>query len=173
MAAAALAYSYLLFSLLQPQLNPDVPEGLQGSALLDRGALSLAGIVMLAGPALGEELIFRLGIQGWLVGLVPRIRLAPRWEWAALLLTALCWTLRRFARTLLLAKRAAREEMDRRGDGFLAGPAWIPRSFLKAYWRNLSYDLAAEQDGLRLFFRLAAKIGRIPAAPPLRFLDLD
>lgn len=81
--------------------------------------------------------------------------------------------LRRFARTLLLAKRAARTEMDRRGDGFLAGPAWIPRSFLKAYWRNLSYDLAAEQEGLRLFFRLAAKIGRIPAAPPLRFLDLD
>jgi len=82
-------------------------------------------------------------------------------------------TLRRFARTLLAAKRAARVEMDRRGDGFLAGPAWIPRPFLKAYWKNLSYDLGAEQEGLRLFFRLAAKIGRIPAAPPLRFLDLD
>ncbi len=81
-------------------------------------------------------------------------------------------TLRRFARTLLSAKRAARAEMDRRGDRFLAGPAWIPRSFLKQYWRNLSYDLGAEQEGLRLFFRLAAKIGRIPAAPPLRFLDL-
>jgi chorismate dehydratase len=79
--------------------------------------------------------------------------------------------LRRFARTLLLAKRAAREEMDRPGDRFLEGPAWIPRTFLKAYWRNLSYDLAAELEGLRLFFRLAAKIGRIPAAPPLRFLD--
>ncbi len=82
-------------------------------------------------------------------------------------------TLRRFARTLLSAKRAARREMDRRGDGFLAGPGWIPRSFLTEYWKNLSYDLAAEREGLRLFFRLAAKIGRIPAAPPLRFLDLD
>ena len=81
-------------------------------------------------------------------------------------------TLRRFARTLLAAKRAARAAMDRRGDRFLAGPAWIPRPFLKAYWKNLSYDLDAEQEGLRLFFRLAAKIGRIPAAPPLRFLDL-
>ncbi len=80
--------------------------------------------------------------------------------------------LRRFARTLLLAKRAARKEMDRRGDRFLAGPAWIPRKFLKEYWKNLSYDLAAEREGLDLFFRLAAKIGRIPAAPPLRFLDL-
>lgn len=82
-------------------------------------------------------------------------------------------TLRRFARTLLAAKRVARVEMDRPGDGFLAGPAWIPRPFLRAYWKNLSYDLGAEQEGLRLFFRLAAKIGRIPAAPPLRFLDLD
>ncbi len=82
-------------------------------------------------------------------------------------------TLRGFARRLLLAKRAARAEMDRRGDGFLAGPAWIPRSYLKTYWRNLSYELASEQEGLRLFYRLAAKIGRIAAAPPLRFLDLD
>ncbi len=81
--------------------------------------------------------------------------------------------LRRFARTLLVAKRAARKEMDRGGDRFLAGPSWIPRSFLKEYWRNLSYDLAAEREGLGLFFRLAAKLGRIPAAPPLRFLDLD
>ncbi len=81
--------------------------------------------------------------------------------------------LRRFARTLLSAKAAARAEMDRRGDRFLAGPAWIPRRFLKEYWRNLSYDLDGEQEGLRLFFRLAARIGRVPAAPSLRFLDLD
>ena len=81
--------------------------------------------------------------------------------------------LRGFARTLLLAKRAAREAMDGRDRGILDGPAWIPRRFLKEYWRNLSYELAAGEEGLRLFFRLAAKIGRIPAAPPLRFLDLD
>lgn len=81
--------------------------------------------------------------------------------------------LRRFARTLLLAKRAAREAMDGRGGGILDGPAWIPAGFRREYWRNLSYDLAPGEEGLRLFFRLAAKIGRIPAAPPLRFLDLD
>ncbi len=81
-------------------------------------------------------------------------------------------SLRQFARSLLSAKHAAREEMDRPGNGFLAGPPWIPRRFLREYWRNLSYDLGPEQEGLRLFFRLAAKIGRIPAAPPLRFLDL-
>ncbi|MGB3399636.1 MAG: menaquinone biosynthesis protein [Candidatus Deferrimicrobiaceae bacterium] len=80
--------------------------------------------------------------------------------------------LRRFARTLISAKRIAREEMDREDD-HIVGPEWIPRDFLSEYWRNLSYDLSAEIEGLERFFRLAVKIGRIPAAPPLRFLDLD
>jgi chorismate dehydratase len=80
--------------------------------------------------------------------------------------------LRRFARTLLSAKRIAREEMNRE-DSPMIGPEWISRDFLSEYWRNLSYDLSAEIEGLDRFFRLAAKIGRIPVAPPLRFLDLD
>ncbi len=80
--------------------------------------------------------------------------------------------LRRFARMLLSAKRIAREEMDRE-DSRIIGPEWISRDFLSEYWRNLSYDLSAEIEGLERFFRLAAKIGRIPIAPPLRFLDLD
>ena len=80
--------------------------------------------------------------------------------------------LRRFARTLLSAKRIAREEMDRE-DSRIIGPEWIPRGFLSEYWRNLSYDLSAEIEGLDRFFRLAAKIGRIPFVPPLRFLGLD
>lgn len=80
--------------------------------------------------------------------------------------------LRRFARALLLAKTIAREEMDRE-DSRIIGPEWISRDFLSEYWRNLSYDLSAEIAGLDRFFRLAAKIGRIRVAPPLRFLDLD
>jgi chorismate dehydratase len=80
--------------------------------------------------------------------------------------------LRRFARTLLSAKMIAREEMDRK-DSRIIGPEWISRDFLSEYWRNLSYDLSAEIEGLDRFFRLAAKIGRIPVAPPLRFLDLE
>ncbi|MGA7104165.1 MAG: menaquinone biosynthesis protein [Candidatus Deferrimicrobiaceae bacterium] len=80
--------------------------------------------------------------------------------------------LRQFARTLVSAKRIAREEMDREDDPII-GPEWIPRGFLSEYWRNLSYDLSAEIEGLERFFRLAVKIGRIPAAPPLRFLDFD
>ncbi len=79
--------------------------------------------------------------------------------------------LRRFARTLAEAKKAAREEIDRE-NGVPSGPEWIPRDFLSEYWRNLSYDLSQEIEGLERFFLLARKIGRIPEPPPLRFLDL-
>jgi chorismate dehydratase len=80
-------------------------------------------------------------------------------------------TVQRFARTLLSAKKIAREEIGRSDSGIPA-PEWVPRDFLSEYWQNLSYDLAGEIEGLERFFLLAAKIGRIPAAPPLRFLDL-
>lgn len=79
--------------------------------------------------------------------------------------------LRGFARTLLSAKRDALEAMGRPGRA-VPGPSWIPRRFLREYWKNLSYDLDGEKEGLALFFRLACRIGRIPAAPPLRFLDI-
>ena len=77
----------------------------------------------------------------------------------------------RFARTLLSAKKIAREEIGRRESGIPA-PEWVPRDFLSEYWQNLSYDLAGEIEGLERFFLFAAKIGRIPAPPPLRSLDL-
>ena len=79
--------------------------------------------------------------------------------------------LRRFARTLILAKKIARDKFMRERNS-IPGTEWVPRGFLSEYWRNLSYDLAGETEGLGTFFRLAEKIGRIPAAPSLRFLDL-
>ncbi|HSL92769.1 MAG TPA: menaquinone biosynthesis protein [Candidatus Limnocylindrales bacterium] len=79
--------------------------------------------------------------------------------------------LRGFARTLLTAKRIARESLTR-PEHLLIGPNWMPKELRTAYWRNLSYDLEEEEEGLLLFYRLAKKIGRIPKAPPLRFLDL-
>ncbi len=79
--------------------------------------------------------------------------------------------MRSFARTLLRAKRDAKRELLRAATP--PGPAWIPREFLRDYWRNLSYDLGRETEGLTLFFRLAAKIGAIPGAPALRFLGLS
>lgn len=76
-----------------------------------------------------------------------------------------------FARTLLTAKRIARESLTR-PEHLLIGPDWMPKEMRTAYWRNLSYDLKEEKQGLVKFYRLAKKIGRIPSAPPLRFLEL-
>ena len=77
-----------------------------------------------------------------------------------------------FARTLLDAKRDALAEIGSGGDGIPPGPSWIPADFLREYWRNLSYDLDGELEGLERFFRLAHGIGRIPAVPALDFLEL-
>lgn len=79
---------------------------------------------------------------------------------------------RAFARTLLEAKRIALAEIGRGPGSPPPGPGWIPPEFLREYWRNLSYELGEEKEGLRLFFRLAAGLGRVPAAPALEFLDL-
>ncbi len=75
-----------------------------------------------------------------------------------------------FSAALLDAKETARATI-RRGEYPWGGPGWIPPAFREAYWRCLSYDLGEEAKGLALFYEFAAKIGRIPAAPPLRFLD--
>lgn len=80
--------------------------------------------------------------------------------------------LRGFARTLLSAKRIARESLTR-PEHLRIGPAWMPRELRTAYWRNLSYELDEEVEGLLRFYRLATKIGRIPSVPPLRFLELS
>jgi len=79
--------------------------------------------------------------------------------------------LSRFAAALLEAKRTAQLSIRRREYPW-GGPDWIPADFRDAYWRCLSYDLGSEADGLSLFYEMAAKIGRIPAAPPLRFLEI-
>ncbi len=78
---------------------------------------------------------------------------------------------RAFARTLLEAKETALAEIRRSPDGVPPGPEWIPPEFLREYWKNLSYDLDRELEGLSLFFRLAKRIGRIQDVPPLDFLD--
>jgi len=80
--------------------------------------------------------------------------------------------LRGFARTLLTAKRIARESLTR-PEHLRIGPDWMPKVLRTAYWKNLSYELEDEAEGLVRFYRLAAKIGRIASAPPLRFLELS
>jgi chorismate dehydratase len=77
-----------------------------------------------------------------------------------------------FIRTLLSAKAMARRSIEREADAPI-GPDWIPPDYRQEYWDNLTYDLgASEREGLSLFYALAAKAGRIPAAPVLNFLPL-
>jgi chorismate dehydratase len=79
--------------------------------------------------------------------------------------------LSRFSGALLEAKRSAQASILR-GEYPWGGPVWIPAAVRDAYWRCLSYDLDEEMGGLSLFYDLAAKIGGIPEAPPLRFLEI-
>ncbi len=79
--------------------------------------------------------------------------------------------LTRFAAALLDAKASVQASIRRREYPW-GGPDWIPTGFREEYWQCLSYDLEEETEGLSLFYRLAEKIGRIPAAPPLRFLEI-
>lgn len=78
--------------------------------------------------------------------------------------------LARFAAALLDAKRSVRDAILR-GEYPWGGPAWMPEKLKEDYWHCLSYDLEEETEGLSLFYRLAAKYGRIPAAPRLEFLE--
>lgn len=78
--------------------------------------------------------------------------------------------LSRFAAALTEAKRTAQDAI-RRHEYPWGGPGWIPPAFRDAYWQCLSYELDEEAAGLALFYRMAERIGRIPAAPPLQFLD--
>jgi chorismate dehydratase len=48
----------------------------------------------------------------------------------------------------------------------------FPTSMLAAYWKDLAFDLdSAMLEGLRTFFRLAAEIGELQAAPELRWVE--
>jgi chorismate dehydratase len=118
-------------------------------------------------------------------GVAPHVTDLGEWWWretgkpfvfALWIATRSAWgerrdPLLRFAAALLDAKRSAQASIRRREYPW-GGPDWIPPDFRDAYWRGLSYDLGEEAEGLSLFYELAAKIGRIPAAPPLRFLEI-
>jgi chorismate dehydratase len=62
---------------------------------------------------------------------------------------------------------ACRADLARR----YAGVFGLPAALLDRYWANLVFTLDEPmQEGLKLFYRLAAEIGEIPAAPPLVWL---
>ena len=124
-------------------------------------------------------------IRAAVYGVAPHVTDLGEWWWretgkpfvfALWIAAATAWDerrdpLSRFAAALLSAKRSAQASIRRREYPW-GGPDWMPPAFRDAYWRCLSYDLGDEAEGLSMFYRLAAKIGRIPAAPPLRFLEI-
>ncbi len=78
--------------------------------------------------------------------------------------------LRRLHAALLESRRwglAERADLARRYEGTFG----LPADLLDRYWANLVFELDdAMQEGLKLFYRLAADTGLLPAAPPLVWL---
>ncbi|HET6762427.1 MAG TPA: menaquinone biosynthesis protein [Longimicrobiaceae bacterium] len=72
----------------------------------------------------------------------------------------------------LLASRAYGLEHRSALAGKYAEHFGFPAAFLDAYWRDLSFVLDdAMTEGLRTFYRYAAEIGEIDAAPDLRWTE--
>lgn len=71
------------------------------------------------------------------------------------------------------AKRDAALGLDAIADSS-PDASWMGRERLLAYWRdNISYDLGEEHiAGLQLFYRHAAEMGLVDAAPEVHFLDM-
>lgn len=73
---------------------------------------------------------------------------------------------------LLLESRAYGRENRTELAARWSGHFGFTAEFLDAYWAGLSYELDGEMmRGLSEFYRLAAQVGEIPAAPRIRFLD--
>jgi membrane protease YdiL (CAAX protease family) len=88
----ALAYTIALFTLTGPRLS-SIITGKFGEALRPsfaaEGSYLMAGLLVVA-FALGEELVFRLGIQSFLA---RHLKLKGRKYWIAILATTILWTL--------------------------------------------------------------------------------
>ncbi|HEU0014853.1 MAG TPA: menaquinone biosynthesis protein [Longimicrobium sp.] len=111
-------------------------------------------------------------------GVLVRIDLGSEWwDFTGLPFAFAVWqaaggsdtALRRLHGELLESRAYGREHRDdlaaRWADRFGFSPG-----FLAGYWGGLSYELDdAMQEGLATFYRLAAEIGEIPAAPEVRF----
>lgn len=77
--------------------------------------------------------------------------------------------LARLHRTLVESRAYGTEHRARLAAKYAAHFGFAP-AFLDAYWSGLSFDLDQPMiDGLRTYYRLAAELGEIPAAPELRW----
>ena len=81
--------------------------------------------------------------------------------------------LRALHRALVESRAWGLAERTRLAAKYAAHFGFAPE-FLDAYWAGLSFDLdGAMVEGLRTYYRLAAEIGEIPAAPELRWVETD
>ena len=79
--------------------------------------------------------------------------------------------LRALHRTLVDSRAWGQAERARLAAKYAAHFGFAPE-FLDTYWAGLSFDLdGAMVEGLRAYYRMAAEIGEIPAAPELRWVE--
>ena len=88
----SVAYSMVLFELTSPRMSEMARKAfaLQGNALETAGMVTPQMILVLVTFALGEEIIFRLGIQNFLA---RHLHWQGRKYWLAIFLTTCLWTL--------------------------------------------------------------------------------
>jgi chorismate dehydratase len=74
-------------------------------------------------------------------------------------------------RALLDSRAYGEAERTRLAAKYAAHFGFAPE-FLDAYWAGLSFELDGPMiEGLRTYYRFAAEIGEIPAAPALRWVE--
>ncbi len=88
-AAAAVAYTVVLFRLVPPRVS-EMLLGLSSLTVEDAPTFSLQVLVLALSAAFGEELIYRLGIQGFLA---RYLNCQGKRYWIPIVLAALLWTL--------------------------------------------------------------------------------
>lgn len=160
----------LLRVLLSERYHIDA-DRVKGDADLEEVGHAYQGALLIGDNALKGALAYpNLG----------RVDLGEEWtRWTGTPMVFAVWCARKeFARREPDALRRAHEAL-------LAGKAWgranraaiveharrkafLSRAFMERYFRDLNYDLDAPKlAGLRRYFELAAKLGEIPAVPPL------
>jgi chorismate dehydratase len=101
------------------------------------------------------------------------------WEWTGLPFAFAVWqvgggepaALRRLHTALLESRAYGRAHRAELAVRYAAGFG-VPAAGLERYWSDLAFELDAPMiRGLREFYRLAAEIGELSGAPPLRWLE--
>ena len=89
-SAISIFYSIILFLLTEPHMS-ELPQQKFGSLMENLGsAVTIQGILLFFEIAIAEEIVFRLGIQNFLV---KHLNLQNNNYWIAIVITSVLWTL--------------------------------------------------------------------------------